>query len=90
MHISTRAIPRDSIVVVVGANGFIAVETCIKLLEAGYRVRGTVRDPEKHRVWAHELFESKWPTKFELVKVVDFEADRAFDEAFAGKSRCDD
>ena len=84
MHISDRAIPLDSTVVVVGANGYIAVEACDKLLEAGYRVRGTVRDVERHRVWMHRLFDDKWPGKFELVQVLDFEAEDAFGDAFKG------
>lgn len=84
MYIADRAIPLDSTVVVVGANGHIAVETCHKLLEAGYRVRGMVRDVEKHRGWMSRLFDEKWPGKFELVQVADFEAEGAFDEAFKG------
>ncbi|KEY70804.1 hypothetical protein S7711_10052 [Stachybotrys chartarum IBT 7711] len=84
MHIKDPAIPFDSIVVVIGANGFIGLETCEKLLEAGYKVRGTVRDVGKHSKWMHELFDGKWPGKFELVQVSDFEENGAFDEAFHG------
>ncbi|KAL4744904.1 hypothetical protein BDW72DRAFT_199157 [Aspergillus terricola var. indicus] len=75
------AIPPGSIVVVLGANGYIAQETCHKLLEAGYRVRGTVRDTVRN-AWAHKLFDSKFPGMFELVQVVDFGLEGAFDEAF--------
>ncbi|KAL3456513.1 putative aldehyde reductase 2 [Aspergillus heterothallicus] len=85
MRITNRAIPENSVVVVVGANGYIAVETCEKLLQAGYRVRGIVRDVNKHRDWMNALFNDKWPGKFELVQVEDFEAS-AFDEAFRGAS----
>jgi NAD(P)-dependent dehydrogenase (short-subunit alcohol dehydrogenase family) len=84
MHIKDPAIPFDSVVVVIGANGFIGLETCEKLLEAGYKVRGTVRDAEKHSTWMHELFDGKWPNKFELVQVTNFEEEGAFDEAFKG------
>jgi uncharacterized protein YbjT (DUF2867 family) len=84
MIIPSPAIPFDSVVVVIGANGFIGTETCQKLLEAGYRVRGTVRDVQYHRAWMHALFDHKWPGKFELVRVMDFEAEGAFDEAFQG------
>lgn len=49
MHISDPAIPFGSTVVVIGSNGYMALETCEKTLEAGYRVRGTVRDLAKHR-----------------------------------------
>lgn len=88
MHIKDPAIPFDSVVVVIGANGFIAVETCMKLLEAGYKVRGTVRDVEKHFKWMHGLFQKKWLGKFELVEVVDFEKTGSFDEAFRGEPCC--
>ncbi|EHK99823.1 NAD(P)-binding Rossmann-fold containing protein [Glarea lozoyensis ATCC 20868] len=84
MQIDDRAIPVDSLVVVVGANGYMASESVEKLLQAGYRVRGTVRDLERHNGWMYRLFDSKWPGKFELVQVPDFLADAAFDEAFKG------
>ncbi|KAL9574111.1 hypothetical protein ACKAV7_001887 [Fusarium commune] len=41
MHISDPAIPFGSTVVVIGANGYMGVETCEKLLQAGFLVRGT-------------------------------------------------
>ncbi|PKK45015.1 hypothetical protein CI102_12205 [Trichoderma harzianum] len=78
------AIPFDSVVVVIRANGFVGTETCQKLLKAGYRVRRTVWDVQYHRAWMHALFDRKWPGKFELVRVTDFDADGAFDEAFQG------
>ena len=84
MYIVDRAIPFNSTVVVVGANGYMGTETCDKLLEAGYRVRGTVRNVEKQRGWMSKLFDEKWPGKFELVQVLDFEVKGAFDEAFKG------
>lgn len=84
MKIQNPAIPFGSTVVIIGANGYIGAETCDKFLEAGYRVRGTVRNVEEHRAWMHELFDKKYAGKFELVQVVDFEADGAFDEAFKG------
>lgn len=84
MKIQNPAVPFGSTVVIIGANGYIGAETCDKFLEAGYRVRGTVRNVEEHRAWMHELFDKKYAGKFELVQVVDFEADGAFDEAFKG------
>lgn len=41
------AIPKNALVVVTGANGFIASHVVDQLLLAGYRVRGTVRNTEK-------------------------------------------
>ncbi|KAJ5333447.1 uncharacterized protein MYU51_014165 [Penicillium brevicompactum] len=84
MLLHDLAIPIDSVVVVIGANGFIGLETCEKLLQAGYKVRGTVRSVEKYSTFMHDLFDLKWPGKFELVQVVDFEEEGAFDEAFKG------
>ncbi|KAF4334734.1 aldehyde reductase II [Fusarium beomiforme] len=85
MHIANPAIPFGSIVVVIGSNGYMGVETCEKLLQAGFYVRGTVRDVEKNRQWMHKLFDTKWPNMFELVSVPDFEAEGVFDEAFKGE-----
>ncbi|KAF5679183.1 aldehyde reductase II [Fusarium heterosporum] len=84
MHIENPAIPLGSVVVVIGANGYMGVETCEKLLQAGFHVRGTVRDVEQHRSWMHNLFDEKWPDSFELIAVPDFEAEGAFNEAFQG------
>ncbi|KAM0075306.1 hypothetical protein ACKRZS_012651 [Fusarium odoratissimum] len=84
MHISDPAIPFGSTVVVIGANGYMGVETCEKLLQAGFFVRGTVRDVEENRQWMYNLFDTKWPNMFELVHVSDFEAEGAFYEAFKG------
>lgn len=86
MHIKDPAIPFGSVVVVIGANGYMGVETCEKLLQVGFKVRGTVRDVEKNREWMHALFDDTWPGKFELVSVPDFEAEGAFDKAFEGKA----
>ncbi|PNP85009.1 hypothetical protein FNYG_01534 [Fusarium nygamai] len=84
MLISDPAIPFGSVVVVIGANGYMGVETCEKLLQAGFFVRGTVRDVEKNQQWMYNLFKTKWPKMFELAQVSDFEAEGAFDEAFKG------
>lgn len=84
MKITNPAIPFDSVVVVIGANGYMGLETCEKLLQAGFRVRGTVRNVAKY-LWMIELFDKKWPGKFQLTKVEDFEAEGAFDVAFKGR-----
>lgn len=83
MKIRNPAIPPGSLVVVIGANGYIGVETSQKFLEAGYRVRGTVRDVERCD-WMHRIFYKDWPGQFELVRVENFEVDGAFDQAFEG------
>lgn len=62
-------VPPGSLVLVTGANGFIAMWIIHVLLEKGYRVRGTVRSAEKI---AHikKTFE-KYGDKIELVVVDD-------------------
>lgn len=85
MHIKDPAIPFDSVIVVIGANGFIALETCEKLLQAGFKVRGTVRDVDEHSKWMHSLFDGKWPGKFDLIEVSNFDETGVFDDAFRGE-----
>lgn len=77
-------IEKGSLVLITGASGYIAGHTVLAVLEAGYRVRGTVRD-EKKIEWLHELVEKKFGKgKFETVVVPDMIAEGAFDEAVKG------
>lgn len=81
-----RAIPPDSLVVVTGANGFIASHVVDQFLEAGYRVRGTVRSIHR-AAWVQEFFNKKYgPGLFELAEVPKMEAPGAFDDAVKGAS----
>jgi nucleoside-diphosphate-sugar epimerase len=86
LSLENRAIPPGSSVVVTGAIGFIASYVADKLLEAGYRVRGTVRSI--HRAgWLQEFFDRRHsPDKFELIEVPKMEAPNAFDDAVEGAS----
>ncbi|RKK70503.1 hypothetical protein BFJ69_g11765 [Fusarium oxysporum] len=84
MRICHPAILFGSTVVVIGTNGYMGIETCEKLLQAGFFVRGTVRDVEENRQCMYNLIDIKWPNMFELVHMSDFEAEGAFDEAFKG------
>ena len=43
----TTPVPSDTTVLVTGASGFIAQHTMVRLLQAGYRVRGTLRSLSK-------------------------------------------
>jgi len=80
------AIPRGSLVVVTGANGDIASHIGDQLLQAGYRVRGTVRNATRGGRIV-EFFEKKHgPGKIELVEVPEMAEPRAFDEAMKGAS----
>lgn len=75
------AIPRGSLVVVSGANGYIASHVVDQLLLAGYRVRGTVRSAER-AAWLQPFFDGRYgPDKFSLFEVPDMAAPGAFDEA---------
>lgn len=83
---SELAIAKGDVVVVSGANGFIASHVVDQLLLAGYRVRGTVRDTKKSR-WLIDFFGDKHgPGKFELIEVKEMAAPGAFDDAVKGAS----
>lgn len=80
------AIPVGSLVVVTGANGFIASHVVDQLLQLGYRVRGTVRSV-KRGGWTTEYFNTKYgPNSFELVEVAEMGDPGAFDNAVKGAS----
>lgn len=75
----TTAIPKGSLILVTGANGYIASNIVDLLLELGYRVRGTVRE---HKPWLTELFEKRHAKDcFETVVTANMEEPGAFDEA---------
>lgn len=80
----TTAISKGDLVLVTGANGYIASHIVKELLEHGYRVRGTVRDAKKAE-WMKQLFHPKHgEDAFEVVVVKDMAAEGAFDEAMEG------
>jgi nucleoside-diphosphate-sugar epimerase len=80
------AVPKDSLVVVSGANGYIASNVCDQFLIAGYRVRGTVRSVYRAS-WLQSFFDSKYgPGRFTLCEVPDMAAPGAFDVAIKGAS----
>jgi nucleoside-diphosphate-sugar epimerase len=80
------AIPKGSLVVATGANGYIASNVVEQLLIAGYRVRGTVRSI-KRAGWMQALLDEKYgAVRFSLVEVPDMAAPGAFDEAVKGAS----
>lgn len=77
-------IPKESIVLVTGVNGYIASHVADQFLTAGYRVRGAVRSTLKGQ-WLQDMFDSKYgKAKFELAVVEDMIVDGAFDEAVKG------
>ena len=75
-----------SLVLVTGANGFVASHVADQLIQAGYRVRGTSRDVKKTD-WMGELFDKTYGEgKFEAVTVKDMAQEGAFDAACEGMS----
>jgi dihydroflavonol-4-reductase len=66
-------------VLVTGASGFIASHIVQQLLEGGYRVRGTVRDPDKTRAEGYLTGLSRANERLELAKA-DLVAEGAFDD----------
>lgn len=71
--------PEGWLVLVTGANGYVAGITIQKLLDTGYHVCGSVGDRSKHqRMISHH------DPKFELIAIPELSAPRAFGEAFKG------
>ncbi|KAF2249997.1 NAD(P)-binding protein [Trematosphaeria pertusa] len=68
-----------SLVLVTGANGFVAGVLIDKLLAAGYKVRGTVRSLEKNK-W----MSTHYGPSFSLSEVPDLSVPGALDEAVKG------
>ncbi|KAK0757255.1 hypothetical protein N5P37_009971 [Trichoderma harzianum] len=78
------AIPPGSLVLVTGANGYIASHIVNELLELGFKVRGTVRE---EKPWIDRFFEEKYGKgRFESIVVRAMEDDKAFALAAAGTS----
>lgn len=80
------AISSGSLVVVTGANGYIASNVVDQLLAVGYRVRGCVRSI-KRAEWMKPLLDEKYGRdKFELFEVPDMAVSGAYDGAIIGAS----
>ncbi|RSH88685.1 methylglyoxal reductase (NADPH-dependent) gre2 [Saitozyma podzolica] len=74
-------ISKGDYVLVTGASGFLGAHTALAFLEAGYRVRGTVRSKSKGE-YLVKLFAGKG--EFDYVLVDDITREGAFDEAVKG------
>lgn len=78
------SLPKGSLVLVTGANGYIASHIVDQVLLAGYHVRGTVRDAAK-AAWTTEVFNSRHGAgTYSAVVVPDMAVDGAFDDAVKG------
>lgn len=70
------------LVLITGLNGFIAARTAEAFLQAGYRVRGTVRRAASAQPVIDAL--PQYASNLEVVEVPDITAPGAFDEAVKG------
>ncbi|KAK6532552.1 methylglyoxal reductase (NADPH-dependent) gre2 [Arthrobotrys megalospora] len=75
--------PKGGLILVTGVTGYIASWTALKLLEQGYKVRGTARTLSKAEYLKNGPF-AKYVVNFEVVEVADLEDDGAFNEAVKG------
>lgn len=77
----TPALPKGTLILVTGANGYIASHVVDQLLKLGYRVRGTIRN---EKPWLNKLFSKYGEGNFETAVVNDITTNGAFDEAVKG------
>ncbi|KAG9455555.1 hypothetical protein H6P81_000063 [Aristolochia fimbriata] len=70
-------------VCVTGASGYLASWLIKRLLQSGYRVRGTVRDPGNHKKLSHLWSLEGAEERLELVKA-DLMSEGSFDDAVMG------
>jgi len=81
LKIQNPRLPLGSLVLVTGVNGLIASQLADQLIQAGYRVRGTVRSVSKY-AWLTSFFSERYGLeKFSLIEVPDIRAPGCFDEA---------
>ncbi|EXM14662.1 hypothetical protein RAB80_017328 [Fusarium oxysporum f. sp. vasinfectum] len=85
-NIMDLAIPKGSTVLVTGVNGFMASHVADQFVQHGYKVRGTVRNPEKS-AWLNDYFDTTYGKgHLELYTVTDMTIENAYDEAVKGVS----
>ncbi|KAE9579761.1 Aldehyde reductase 2 [Colletotrichum fructicola] len=75
------ALPKDSLILVTGANGYIGAHVIDNLLKLGYHVRGTVRT---EKPWLKELFDKYGEGAFQQVVVPHLEDEEALGHAMTG------
>ncbi|EMC92261.1 hypothetical protein BAUCODRAFT_27580 [Baudoinia panamericana UAMH 10762] len=81
---SDAVLRAGSLILVTGANGFLASRIVDELLASGYRVRGTVRDPVKQS-WLQDHFDKTYGSdQFELVGVRDLKEEGSLNQVVKG------
>lgn len=65
-------IPKGSLILVTGVNGYIASHTANRLLKEGYLVRGTVRAKDKAD-WLYGLFDKLYGEDMSIWSISTFQ-----------------
>ncbi len=79
-HSKDLLFPKNGLLLITGANGWVASNIIVEALALGFRVRGTVRSENKIAP-LEKLFNNP---SYSTVVVEDFEAPSAFDEVVRG------
>lgn len=85
----SEELPSSDLVVVTGASGFVALHCVVQLLQAGYRVRGTLRDLSREESLRSALGQALKSDPVELLEGLtfcrcDLVEDTGWDEALLG------
>ena len=77
------SLPKEKIVLVSGANGYIAANIVLQLLKQGYTVRGTSRSARAKARLLSDAFKG-FESQYQHYEVKDITLSHAFDEAVEG------
>lgn len=75
---------KNTTVLVTGVTGFIGAHVALKLLQAGYTVRGAVRSKKKGELLLQQSVFREYTDRFRVVEVSNIEQTGTFDEAVKG------
>jgi nucleoside-diphosphate-sugar epimerase len=75
---------KNKTVLITGITGFIGAHVALKLLQAGFSVRGAVRSTKKGELLVQQAIFDEYRSRFTVVEVPNIEEPGAFDEAVKG------